>query len=604
MAITQVLKFTIIGPHNETENILYSLQSLGALHLIPLQKKEIDDDESIQLPVKTHEALRFLMDTRYRMKPSHSLKQIKIEELVTQTLNIKSQRQVLFDQRDELQAFIQRRKVWGDFEFPPLESMKGIRFWFYEVPRSQLGLFNKSGLPWQLVKEFSGTCYVLVLSDSEPSKRQIPLTRVRAGVKSLKSLKQALEEIELQLEELDLQRVSLTRWLPLLGKRITSTIECADLTQAKAGLLKKGELFILQGWLPLHRQLALHQYCEENTLAWFEEAVRDTEQPPTLLETPDFLLGAKKIIEFFQVPGYRAWDPSPILFFSFSFFFAMILSDAGYALVALTSLLIFKGKITRNAKTAWLFPLGLCISIFAIIWGILVGSWFGQAPPDYGFIRNLAIIDLNDFDAMIKLSISIGVVHLLLAHGSAAWYAQQSTHTRAHLGWFCLFLGCYVYWLIEQVSFTSTYAQGASIILVVSGLTAILFYSSETQGNDLKSISRRIFDGLKACAGLSRGFGDVLSYMRLFALGLSSTQLAITFNQIAFDLLNNVPGIGILLCIGVLIVGHLLNFALGIMGGVVHGLRLNLIEFFNWGIAEEGYLFKPFSRQEEDSWKN
>jgi V/A-type H+-transporting ATPase subunit I len=89
-----------------------------------------------------------------------------------------------------------------------------------------------------------------------------------------------------------------------------------------------------------------------------------------------------------------------------------------------------------------------------------------------------------------------------------------------------------------------------------------------------------------------------LSYLRLFALGLASASLAGTFNQLALDIHAHKPGIGLLLAIVVLLFGHAINIAIGLMSGVVHGLRLNYIEFFGWGLPEEGYPFRAFARRE------
>ncbi|MCD8512630.1 MAG: hypothetical protein LRY63_03915 [Nitrincola sp.] len=93
-----------------------------------------------------------------------------------------------------------------------------------------------------------------------------------------------------------------------------------------------------------------------------------------------------------------------------------------------------------------------------------------------------------------------------------------------------------------------------------------------------------------------------MSYLRLFALGLASASLAITFNQLSVDVASALPGIGVFLQLLILLAGHLLNFVLTVVSGVIHGLRLNLIEFYNWSLADEGYAFKPFSKQEVTPW--
>jgi V/A-type H+-transporting ATPase subunit I len=106
----------------------------------------------------------------------------------------------------------------------------------------------------------------------------------------------------------------------------------------------------------------------------------------------------------------------------------------------------------------------------------------------------------------------------------------------------------------------------------------------------------RLLDGLLGLTNVTKAFGDVLSYLRLFALGFASAQLAVTFNEMAAGMWA-VPGVGMLLALLVLLLGHTVNMVLGVMGGVVHGLRLNCIEFFNWSLTEEGHPFQAFSKK-------
>ena len=113
-----------------------------------------------------------------------------------------------------------------------------------------------------------------------------------------------------------------------------------------------------------------------------------------------------------------------------------------------------------------------------------------------------------------------------------------------------------------------------------------------------------MFDGASALYGLSKAFGDVLSYMRLFALGLSSASLAVTFNALAIEARDSVSAGGFILFALIILLGHGLNFVLGIMSGVIHGLRLNLLEFYNWGVKGEGYPFKAFKKRGESKWSN
>ena len=137
--------------------------------------------------------------------------------------------------------------------------------------------------------------------------------------------------------------------------------------------------------------------------------------------------------------------------------------------------------------------------------------------------------------------------------------------------------------------------------MLALGLGFVFLFSSERPLVRAADLPRRLADGAMALTGVSKAFGDVLSYLRLFALGLSSASLALTFNQLAAGVMGEGRGIALLLGLLVLVLGHGLNFILGIVSGVVHGLRLNVIELYNWSVFGEGTPFRPFARRQIDA---
>ena len=234
----------------------------------------------------------------------------------------------------------------------------------------------------------------------------------------------------------------------------------------------------------------------------------------------------------------------------------------------------------------------MTLALFSAGWGILVGSYFGAPPPEP--LAGLKLLDMNDFDSMMKISVIMGAGHLILANLITAWRSRGSSRMLAPLGWVLLILAGISGWLRQQLDL--------EWILMAAGMGAILLCSSSRPWRGAKNQLWRLVDGLLALTGLSKMFGDVLSYLRLFALGLASASLAITFNQLATDVAAAVPGMGLLLEVLILLLGHLLNFVLAVVSGVIHGLRLNLIEFYNWSLSDEGYAFQPFTKREVNPW--
>jgi V/A-type H+-transporting ATPase subunit I len=155
-------------------------------------------------------------------------------------------------------------------------------------------------------------------------------------------------------------------------------------------------------------------------------------------------------------------------------------------------------------------------------------------------------------------------------------------------------LGGYALWLGGDGGFAHSLGQAG----IAVGLGLVLLTGSDRPVQDLRSALWRFLEGLRALTDVTKMFGDVLSYLRLFALGLASASLALTFNDLARQVHQEVEGLGLLFAILILLAGHLLNLALGVMSGVVHGLRLNFIEFYNWALTGEGYPFRPFRKKE------
>ncbi|MCK5354046.1 MAG: ATPase, partial [Methyloprofundus sp.] len=280
----------------------------------------------------------------------------------------------------------------------------------------------------------------------------------------------------------------------------------------------------------------------------------------------------------------------------FALFFAMILSDAGYAAVFMIFLALKWQGMGQSPKGIRFRQLLLVTLVSSSLWGVLVGSYFGMSPEVGTLVEKFKIFDINDFDTMMKISIFVGVIHVALANLLRAYQLKQKTTRYASMGWALFVIGGFILWQAEDTH-SAVLQQSATFSLSLA-VIALLFFSSDRKIHSPVDFILRLFDGIKSLTGITKIFGDVLSYMRLFALGLASASLAITFNDLASQVYHAMPGVGLLFSILILLIGHTLNIMLGIMSGVVHGLRLNFIEFYNWSVSDEGYPFKAFSKKE------
>ena len=202
---------------------------------------------------------------------------------------------------------------------------------------------------------------------------------------------------------------------------------------------------------------------------------------------------------------------------------------------------------------------------------------------------------MEDFDAMMHLSIFVGVFHIALANGIKAYQRRGKLKALSSLGWLVIVLSGFIIWT-GSTSHNSGMQQTGYGLLIV-GCLCLLLFSSDRMVHKPIDWLWRLLDGIRTLTEITSLFGNVLSYLRLFALGMASVSLALTFNQLADQVYHAVPGAGLLLSLLILVAGHTLNLLLCLLSGVVHGLRLNFIEFYNWSVSDEGYPFKAFAKK-------
>jgi V/A-type H+-transporting ATPase subunit I len=409
-----------------------------------------------------------------------------------------------------------------------------------------------------------------------------------------------LDAAELALEDIRAERQALTRWIYLMRAHFAAAEDRAALRHAEAQTLDGDGVFAVQGWVGVSRTAEVEALAGEHGLALLLEDPGPADEPPTLLRNPEPLGAAEGLVNFYQMPAYRSFDPSRVLFFSFALFFAMILSDAGYAGVLGLGLLAFWRRLGGSAGGRRFRVLAATITVASLGWGVLVGSYFGVSPPPEGLLGRLHVLDIDDFDTMMRLSIGIGVLHLVLANAVRAIGLWPRFGALVPVGWILVAIGGYAAWLMSGGDAETAGAGGTTVAFgaVVLGLVLVFLAGSERPLSGPGSILMRGVDGLMALTQVTKIFGDALSYLRLFALGLASASLALTFNDLARQVGENVEGLGLLLQILLLLIGHVLNLLLGLVSGVVHGLRLNYIEFYNWALSGEGYPFRPFKKTE------
>ncbi len=605
MSIVQLKKVSILGHLEQKHEVLVALQKFGRLHLIPLDAANPTVEASTQSEKKLQDlaedlkkALQYLEASPVRRKQALFNEEINIESLVEQVLKNQIRKREVSDQYDALIEREKNLKPWGNFDFPPLDELGEYRLWFYILPHKYRDELDKLDYPWEIIHRDHHKSWLVLLSEDEPAQDVLPVPRFHTGEYSLNRVREKRIETELLLEDIEIERQKYTRYIHVLKRLRARAEDISQLSEAMYGSADLDTLFIVQAWVPKNTLISLQELAIEMNLALYEEEVSEEETPPTLLSNPPGFGGGELLVNFYQAPAYRSWDPSILLFASFSLFFAMILSDAAYSLILGAALIVAWRTLGKTATGLRLRPLFFVIVMVSTIWGMLVGSYFGNEAPTHSLLGKMQIFDINDFDSMMQLSIACGLIHIMLANIHQIILNLRQLKALLNLGWIVV--------LASGAAFAWSVTSGdgnikqSALIYWAGGFGLLLVFIGGGQRRLQKPTDYiwRFLEGLKAMTNITNLFGDVLSYLRLFALGLASASLALTFNNLASNAMHSESGLGLLFGILILIIGHSLNLFLAIVSGVVHGLRLNFIEFYKWALEGEGYPFKAFEKRE------
>ena len=358
-----------------------------------------------------------------------------------------------------------------------------------------------------------------------------------------------------------------------------------DKAEAEDGFLRTRSTFILEAWIPADRvEMVQADLRQENysIVLQFVDA-KETDSPPTATRNGKVVQHFECITNMYSAPVYRELDPNRFVTFFFWLFFGMMMADAGYGILitlASAGFLLF-GKPRKTVKDmAYVFLYG---GISTFIWGALFGSWFGAEllPP-------IAFAPLDDPILLLLISLMLGVLQVLVGMGISG-YAQWKSGDRwgsfFDVGsWFMIFIGIGLF-VLSMLAVPA--AKIAGIALIVGGLVIILI----TNGRNKSSVLGKMFGGVSKLYNIVNLFSDILSYSRLFGLGVASSVVGMVINLIASMMWGN--PIGMIFAVILLIFGHLFNIALSLLSAYVHGARLQYIEFFGKFYTGDGHLFAP-----------
>ncbi|UCF99020.1 MAG: V-type ATP synthase subunit I [Spirochaetaceae bacterium] len=521
-------------------------------------------------------------------------------EIADEVVDLTEKIRLTEEQIDKLTKEQQRLDGWGGYDPEEIRELadKGIFISLYELSTEEFKRLPEE-LDWLVIAQNKSAVRLAVVTiGTEPA---LDFEAEAIGEMGRKELLQHLEgnRKELQglrhrLQHLAGERVRIQAVLHRLDRKI-------EFEEVRTGMVGEGELSYLSGYVPAKRSEALKRAASENGWALLVDDPAEDDPVPTLVENPRWIRIIRPMFSLMETtPGYREFDISFIFLLFFSLFFAMLIGDAGYGIILFLLTLI--ARLAMLKRPGGVFSLLFVLSGATIIWGALSGTWFGvESLARHPLLSRIVVPQIASFGVqntktVMFLCFVIGAVHLSIARLINFFRNLPKLVAFSELGWLSILWGMFFvtrYIVLQQP------LNPVGIWLIAAGIILVVVFG-EQKGKFLKGV---LFGMLRLPLSLLDSIGsfsNIVSYVRLFAVGLATVAVATNFNAMAAEVGFAIPS-GLISAF-ILFFGHTLNIIMGAMSVIVHGVRLNMLEFSGQlGMEWTGVPYKPFQETEAET---
>lgn len=603
--IVEMKKISFLVFYKEYLTFLEKIRNEGVLH-IESKAEGIATDQSLVEKMKLQEriqnAIKFLSGRKIEVKEATNVsgKEIleKFEQLPVLSEEINSRIQQLRKELSQLEP-------WGAFSWENIDklALTGKKISFFSCNQSAFNdewIDQYNAFP---IKSSSTTIYFITVTEKDISReieaelQKLPRTELPTIQTELKNKLETLTEVEKRYDELAATGISALQEYQNEIHNQFSMEKVVLQSERKAD----DRLIVLEGWIPTEKEEQLISMLESEGVYYDIRKVEDEDNPPVLLRNNWFSKLFEPIGALYALPNYREIDLTPYFAPFYWLFFGFCLGDAGYGiLLTLIGIIL---AIKGSKKLAPYMKLVALLGVSTFIMGAVSGTFFGISLYDTGF---WFYADLNEMlkqkgksinDVLFSSAIGLGAFQVIFGMFVKAaneikqfgWKYSIGTY-----GWLIIILGTAVFYMIPKNEMNENSIKIAQYVVYgISGSMVLLFNSPG------KGIFSNIGSGLWGAYNMTTGLlGDILSYIRLFALGISSGILGYVFNLLSSQLSGDMPVVSFLIMTVILLFGHAINLFMGALGGFVHSMRLTFVEFYkNSNFAGGGSAYSPFSRK-------
>lgn len=605
--ISPMTKYSFILLFGQTEEFLSKIQDLGVIDITRSVKPVDEKSEALLSEADTvKKALAVLNSCDSEPEKGFRFDGDPVEAALKAQADVEELKNELSSAKKELSA----RKPWGQFSTESIGRLEaqGLKIRFYSCQKKKFDPAWAEIQPLQVVSETDTTVFFVTVAPVS-EEYSFPIEPMATPEGSVNEMELTIKDLETKLSERKKLLGNLKGCIGELRQRYNEKLGALDLYLAESAteMAADSHLAVVTGFAPTEDDKRLCDAFDALGIYYIHEPATKEDNPPIKLHNNWFAKNFEVLTGMYGMPVYDEFDPTPVLGPFFMLFFAMCMGDAGYGIVLMLIALFMKLKMQGTSLGKMYRLIGFLGGMTFFV-GLFLGTFFGMSileaswTPEW--LKALCVDGwfpdgkIAGFPVQMVLAVAIGVLHICLAMIiKTINYTKRFgfSKTVSTWGWTTLIVGGIIVIALGMTEILSEVAF-KWVIIALAAVSSLAIFVFNTPGrNPLVNIGSGLWDTYNMVTGL---MGDVLSYIRLYALGLAGGMLGNAFNIMGTMILDiPVPGVNWVFCIVILIFGHVLNLAMSCLGAFVHPLRLTFVEYFkNSGYEGTGLKYNPLTK--------
>ena len=641
--IVPMKKVSFVVTNDSKKDALKKLRTLGVVHLEQIYGSSEKLSQLKQTYSQLEEVLMLLSEIKYDKKSieQKKLSSSNVVEKANQIIELNETKKNYVEELSSASRELERLASWGGFnpdDFSYLAN-KGINLIPFECSTDSYKKIPED-VNFVYVNSDKTQVRFLVISEdgSKPESLTSEYLQVLNPEMSTAELSESCVKYRKEISSIEKEIQKNVCYIQSIKDTMKVFAKDIEFENAYSGMATDAEegteatLAWLTGYVPADELSIVQKAAKENHWACLADDPAEEDEVPTKLQNNKFVSLIYPVSDFLgTVPGYREYDISSWFLLFFCVFFGMIFGDGGYGLLLVgTALGMFLSNIVKRKSVPAPLYLLLLLGLSTTMWGALTCNWFGLKPEllpetlkpilfslDWNYISNASSLPTNLVTENLQIfCFSLALIHLSIAHLMAIAKNIKSPKFLGDLGSLLLLWG--IFYLVlnmvvngvrfpfdldiadvplalgANVEFAKTGISVATVMFPLIGIGFVLnFVFANYNGSVIESVKESCVNIISVLLGVVNVFSDIVSYIRLWAVGLAGAAIAQTVNEMAGPTLG-----GFLIFAGILLLvfGHGLNMVLNVLSVIVHGVRLNTLEFSSHlGMSWSGFSYKPFA---------